>query len=159
MLHADPMLVRLTGGKIFFQLTFIHGYWQTPLAKNSQECQSFHTPFGVFTPNRVLHGATNSVSYFQSIMEALFSHLHLLIWLYGLLGFAEDEDTLIETLKLVLTICRQKCLKLNPRKCDLIATKVQFCGRMIEAKGVTFHPRHYEALTSMEALATVCALV
>ncbi len=130
MPHADPMLAKLTGAKTFFQLDFIHGYWQFPLAEHSQECQSFHMPFGVFTLNRVLHGATNSVSHFQSTVEALFSHLNLLIWLDDMLGYAEDADTLITTLKSVLTICREKGLKLNPRKCDLMATKVQFCGRM-----------------------------
>ncbi len=30
---------------------------------------------------------------------------------------------------------------------------------MIDAKGVTFHPRHYEALTSMEAPTTMGALM
>ncbi len=80
-------------------------------------------------------------------MEALFSHLNLLIWLENMLGYAEDADTLIATLKSVLTICREKGLKLNPRKCNLMATKVHFCGRMIDAKGVTFHPRPCEALT------------
>ncbi len=34
-------------------------------------------------------------------MEALFSHLNLLIWLDGMLGYAEDADTLIATLKTV----------------------------------------------------------
>ncbi len=54
MSHADTMLAKLTGAKTFFQLDFIHEYWQFPLSKDSQECQSFHTPFGVFTPRRVL---------------------------------------------------------------------------------------------------------
>ncbi len=111
----------------------------------------------IFTPNRVIHGATNSVSYFQSTTEALFSHLNLLIWLDDNLGYAEDADTLIASLKSVLTICREKGLKLYPRKCHLIATKVHFCGHMIYA--VHFHPRHYEALASMEALTTVGALM
>ncbi len=48
---------------------------------------------------------------------------------------------------------------MSPRECDLIATKVQFCGRMIYAKGVTFHPHPYEALTSMEAPTHVGALM
>ncbi len=47
-------------------------------------------------------------------MEALFSNLNLLIWLNGMLGYAEDADTLIATLKSVLTICREKGLKLSP---------------------------------------------
>ncbi len=157
------MLIRcwlgLTGDKTFFQSDFIHGYWQCLLAKHSQECQSFHTPFGVFTPNRVLHGATNSVSYFQSTMEVLFSHLNLLIWLDNMLGYAEDADTLIATLKSVLTICREKGLKLNPRKCDLIATKAQFCGRMIDAKGALSTLDSMRPPTSMEAPTTVRALM
>ncbi len=159
MPHADPMLAQLTEAKPFFQLDLMHGYWQFPLAKHSQEWQSFHTPFGVCTPISVLHGAMNSVSYFQSTMEALFSHLNLLMWLDDMICYAEDADTLIATLKSVLTICREKSLKLNPRKCDLMATKVQFCGRMIDRQGVTFHPRHYEALTSMEVPTTVGALM
>ncbi len=73
-------------------------------------------------------------------MEALSSHLNLLIWLDDMLGNGKDADNLIETLKSVLAICHENGLKLNPRKGDLIATKVQFCGRMIDAKGVTFSP-------------------
>ncbi len=80
-------------------------------------------------------------------MEALLSRLNLLIWVDETLSYAEDADPLIDTLKSVLTIYREKGLKLNPRKCDLMATKVHFCGRMMDAKGVTFHSRHYEALT------------
>ncbi len=47
----------------------------------------------------------------------------------------------------------------NLRKCDLIDTKVHFCGRIIDAKAVTFHHGHYNALTSLEATATVGALM
>lgn len=64
MPHADPMLAKITGSKIWFNLDFLHGYWQFSLAFESRECQSFHKPFGVYSPNRVLHGATNAVAYF-----------------------------------------------------------------------------------------------
>ncbi len=82
-------------------------------------------------------------------MEAVLSHLNLLIWLYDMFGYAKNAEILIEILKSVLAICREKGLNLNPRKRDLISTKVQLCGRMIDSKGVTFPPRHNEALTSM----------
>ncbi len=49
-------------------------------------------------------------------MEALFSHLNLLIWLDDMPGYAEDADTLIDTLKTVLIIFRERVLKLNTRK-------------------------------------------
>lgn len=138
---SDAMLARLTGSKVCFNLDFIHGYWQFPLAADSRDCQSFHTPFGVYTPNRVLRGATNAVSYFQSSMEAMFGHLDLLMYLDDLLGHAKTKDELLEKLRTVFTICREKGLNLNPIKCDLVALEVPFCGRVINKDGVKFQPR------------------
>ncbi len=46
-------------------------------------------------------------------MEALFFHLNLLIWPEDLLGSAQGADNLIETLKSVLAIRREKSSKLN----------------------------------------------
>ncbi len=139
MPHADPMLAKLAGTSMFFKLDFTHGYWQSALAENSQECQSFHAPFGVFTPNRVLYGATNSFSYFQSNMESLISHLDLLNWLDDMLGYAKNADRRFATLKAVLDICLEKGLKLNPRKCNLAAANVHLRGRIIDSMGIKFY--------------------
>ncbi len=85
-----------------------------------------HASFGAFAKNRVLHGATNSFSYFQSTIESLFCHLDLLIWMDDMLGYATDPDQLFATLKAVFDICLENCLKLNPRKSDLAALNVPF---------------------------------
>ncbi len=37
MPHADPILAKLTGSKIWFNLDFFHGYWQFSLAADSRE--------------------------------------------------------------------------------------------------------------------------
>lgn len=71
MPHADTMQAKLTGFKLWFNLDFLYGYWQFSLAEDSRECQSFHTSFGVYPPNRMLHGGSNIVVYFQSSMESL----------------------------------------------------------------------------------------
>lgn len=159
MPHADPMLAKLTGSKIWFNLDFLHGYWQFPLAETSRECLSFHTPFGVYTPNRVLHGATNVVAYFQSSMEDLFGHFDLLIYLDDILGYASNTSSLLEKLRSVFEVCQEKGLKLNPAKCKLITDEVQFCGRVINKHGVKFHPRQYEALTNVQSPITVGELM
>ena len=59
----------------------------------------------------------------------------------------------------VFKICLERGLKLHPSKCELVTNKVQFCGRIIDAKGIRFNPRQYEALTSMAAPTTVGALM
>lgn len=102
------MMAKPAGSKVWFNLDFIHGYWQFPLSKESQECQSFHTPDGVYTPTRVLHGAKNSGSYFQSAMEAMFGHLDLLIYINDLLGHAKTPDELLGKLRVVFLCARRR---------------------------------------------------
>ena len=138
---AEPLLARLSGSKYWFNIDFIHGYWQFPLHEDSQDCQSFHTPFGVYTPKRVLHGAKNSEIYFQSSMEAMFGHLNLLIYLDDLLGHAKPPPQLLEKLRDTFAICQENGLKLHSEKCELVATEVRFCGRIINKYGIKFHPR------------------
>lgn len=143
----------------FFLLDFIHGYWQFGLHHLSQECLSFITPFGVFTPTRVPHGAMNSVAYFQSSMESLFNHLDLLIWLDDILGYATTYTELLDKLESTLQICASKGLKLHPAKCELATKEVKFCGRLIDKNGVRFNPRNYAALVNMPKPVTVGALM
>ena len=125
----------------------------------SRDCQFFHTPFGVLTPNRVLHGATNAVSYFQSSMDAMFSHIAILIFLDDILGYGHEPNALVEKLRAVFAVCKEKGLKLNPSKCDLATDEVLFCGRIINKNGIRFHPRQYEALTNMNTPKTVGELM
>jgi hypothetical protein len=61
MPHVESELSRLQSSKFFATFDLSHGYWQLPLAPESQECQSFITPDGVYSPTRVLHGTTNAV--------------------------------------------------------------------------------------------------
>ncbi len=85
-------------------------------------------------------------------------HLKSLDQLF-LKNIGKKKIRLVATLKAVFDICLKKGLKLNPLKCDLGAINVPFSGRVIYSKGIKFHPRQYEALTSMEPPTTVGALM
>ena len=104
MPHPDAMLAKLIGSKLFFLLDFLHGFWQFMVDLMSQEGLSFHTPFGVFTPTRVPHGASNSVPYFQSSMEDMFAQLDVLIWLDDILGHAKTYEEHLANLEQALQI-------------------------------------------------------
>ena len=66
MPNMEAAMSELTGDTCFATMGLCHGYWQMPLDTDSQECQSFITPDGVFTPTRVLHGQTNATAHFQA---------------------------------------------------------------------------------------------
>ncbi len=92
-------------------------------------------------------------------MESLSSHLDQRIWLEDMLGYASDAASLLLTLKAAFEISLKKGLKLNSRKCDFVAANVNFCCPLLDSKSVKFHPRLFEALTSMKTPTPVGALI
>ncbi|KAH9089265.1 hypothetical protein Ae201684P_001468 [Aphanomyces euteiches] len=105
----DAALTVLVGSRVFFTLDWFKGYWQLALHEDSQMYYSFMTPFGVYTPTRVLMGQTDAVAF---------------SWLDDMLGYAEITDDLFDLLEQVLTICSKFGLKLNPRKCDFFLARL-----------------------------------
>jgi hypothetical protein len=56
----------LLGSKVFATLEFCQGNWQIPLHKDSQGCQSFITPDGVYTPTPVPDVTRNATKHLKS---------------------------------------------------------------------------------------------
>ncbi len=59
-------------------------------------------------------------------------------------------SALLPMLKAVFHVCFEKHLKLNLRKCESVATNVQFYGRPVDSKGFQFYPSQYKALALMK---------
>jgi hypothetical protein len=68
MPNLQDELHDLHGSEIFVTLDFCQGYRQISRHKDSQDCQSFITPDGVYTPTRVLHGTSNATQHLQSVL-------------------------------------------------------------------------------------------
>jgi hypothetical protein len=64
-------LYDLHGSEVFATLDFCHGYWQIPLHKFFQDCQSFITPDGVYTPTPVLHVTRNAAKHLQFVLVVM----------------------------------------------------------------------------------------
>jgi len=119
MPDLESMTSQLTRDTCYATLDLCQGYWQMALHENSQECQSFITPDGVFSPTRVLHGATNAVSYFQSSLQAVCIPVRdkLLRWIDDILIYCTSTRDLLDTLRKVFELFRTHGLKLHAKKC------------------------------------------
>ena len=164
MPNMDTVLSNVRKSTCFASLDFCHGFWQLPLASQSQECQSFICPDGVFTPTRVLHGQVNAVAYFQSSIQNVFMPLRdaLLQWLDDILAHACSASELMDTLETFFSLCRLHGLKLHSRKCRFFLREVNWCGRLISQNGVRLDPRRLKALLAISQPTTelqqfVCA--
>ena len=113
---------------------------------------SFLTDMGVYTSERVMQGASDSVAYCQSTVQEMFKDVlykGMLAWLDDLLGYAKDTQGLFIVLEKVFTICREKGLKLNPLKCSFWEQEAKWCGRIISGTGVKHDPERILALQQL----------
>ncbi|ETV92271.1 hypothetical protein H310_13336 [Aphanomyces invadans] len=122
MPNLDSALVCLEGTSVYFTLDWTKGYWKLPLHADSQEYFSFMTPFGVYTPTRVLMGQTDAVA------------------CYDLLGSAKTTADLFVLLDQVLSICAAYGLKLSQKRCHFFLREAEWCGKVILAAGMKHSP-------------------
>ncbi|GMF57839.1 unnamed protein product [Phytophthora fragariaefolia] len=148
----EVVVGELEGSKVFFVLDWFWGYWQLPLHPDSQELYSFVTHRGIYTPTRVPMGATDAVAYCQGVVEEIFGDLlgvSVLAWQDDILGFAEDEDALLDVLDTVLECCEKFGLKLHAKKYQFCSREIMWCGRMISGDGVRHCPERIQGLVDM----------
>jgi hypothetical protein len=107
MPHLEFEIARLSRATCFATFDFSNGYWQLPVDPDSADVHSSITPDGVFTANRVLHGARNAVAHFQATVQEITEPIceALLQWLEDLLMFSAAESELIDLLCQVFSIC------------------------------------------------------
>jgi Reverse transcriptase (RNA-dependent DNA polymerase) len=139
------------GSEVFATLGFCQGYWQIPLHKDSQDCQSFITPDRVYTPTRLLHGTRNATQHLQFVLFVIMDDIksNIKVWLYDCLLHTKTEDDLLAILNFFFKQCQEHGLKLHARKCVLLATTVRYCEMLITKDGVRFDPKNMEALQTM----------
>ena len=136
------------GAQHYTVLDFVSGYYQLPLAPESQDILSFITSDGVFTPTRTCQGATNSAANFQACVEPLFARLadRLKCWLDDFLIFSRSLDLWFDAVRQAFTVCREHGLFLSARKCRLYSTRARWCGRLIDSLGVELDPARLSGL-------------
>lgn len=162
---ATPNLAAVTqsvrGAYGFGQFDLFKGFWQMPLAVESQELFSFVTEDGVFTPLRVPQGASDSTMFFQLQMNDCFRTMlfdSVLVWIDDVLLFAKSPSEFIENLRLFFQILCQRNLKLNAKTCTLFAHRVVWCGKVVDGEGLEHDPARRSALREMPLPPTAAAL-
>ena len=151
MPHLESKLQETAGSRVYAKLDAPHSFWQLPLAQSSQEMMSIQTPAGVFTPDRLLQGGSDSGNHLQAELQHRFSSIKkLLQWIDDFLLHAQTEVELIDILEEFFRICKAINLKMHAKKTTLFCKEVTFCGRIISADGIRHHPRHFESLVSMK---------
>ena len=107
----------LEGSSYFSTINMSAGFYQVPMAENSQDFTAFSTPFGSFKWLRMPMGLTESPNTFQSLMESVLVGLNwktCVPYLDDCIIFAKTQQEHISRLREIFQRFSDTNLKINP---------------------------------------------
>ena len=127
---------------IFGKIDLTSGYHQAPLSQSSATLTAFITIIGVFEWLRVPMGLGGAPSYFQQVIATvvLVNLLHVICELYidDILIHASTENEFIQRVRQIFERFRKHKITINPNKCTLGKSEIEFVGHTISKDGITF---------------------
>ena len=154
--RIDAMLQRLGAkkSKYYAILDLTKGYYQAPLAEWCRHLTAFITPDGVYEWMRVAMGLKGAPSYFQRAMatEVLNDLLYECceVYLDDIIVFGRTKEEYLANLEKVLRRLNEFNVTVNPKKCQLGLTEVEYVGHVINREGVTFSPEKLQKALSID---------
>jgi hypothetical protein len=144
-MHSNPE------AEWFAKLDLAQGYYHIPLAAGSKDILSIITPFGVFTPNRMLQGFCNATFYFQYVMGKVLHAFrdYIIIYIDDILILKKTQQQLFQLSRDIVDTLQKAGFHINFPKSTFGARKLTFCGMTISKDGVTTAMETVRTLTSL----------
>lgn len=144
---VDECLARLAGATWFSKLDARAGYWQAPLAPESQKYTTFLTPFGRFQFLRLPFGISTAPEFFQREMLRVLEGIEGQACLQDdIIVFGPSREEHDARLHKVLQRLQEAGITLNAEKCVLHQQSVRFLGHIVSANGISADPEKVSAL-------------
>lgn len=137
--RVDDILDNLGRTRYFSTLDLHAGFWQIPLSKQSKNLTSFSTAEGSFRFNVLPFGLNVAPNSFARMMKIAFSGLDAataFLYLDDIIVIGTSIEHHLRNLEKVFKVCRDKCLKLNPNKCQFLKPEVTFLGHRCTSEGI-----------------------
>ena len=147
--RMEDMLEATQGSTVFTVLDQRAAYWAVPVEEGSREVTAFTTEFGLHQWTRQPFGLKTSPATFQRIMEDLLKGMswkQVMIYLDDVILFSKSTDQHLRDLEELLQKFRDGGLMLNPAKCQVAVTEVDFLGHHLSTKGIRPAEEKVEAL-------------
>ena len=148
--RIEEILDTLSGSKYYTVLDMKSGYHQVEVLEE-HKCRTAFTvgPLGFWEFNRLPFGLNNAPATYQRLMEQCLGDLNMkicAIYLDDLIIFSNTMEEHLERLDKVLQRLKDCNLKLNPKKCKFLQTKVKYVGHIVSENGVEADPEKLEKI-------------
>jgi hypothetical protein len=170
--HIKEVLDRIgsQSPQYFGVLDFLKGYYQAPLHENSRQYSAFKCFKGTYEWLRVPMGLKGAPSYFQQQMAHKVIGSNLLyhgveLYIDDVLIHAATEEEYLERIEKLFERLLSHNITVNPKKCFLGLSKIEYVGHVIDKDGVSFSPEkinkvlNFARPTSMTSLRSFLGFV
>ena len=128
--------------KYFAVFDLTSGYYQAPIDESSKKYTAFTTRNAVYRWRRLPMGLTGAGSYFQhslstQVLQGLIHH-GVELYLDDCMVHASSLEEFLERLEEVFKRFSYSGITLNPSKCKLGLTRVEYVGHTIDENGLHF---------------------
>ncbi|CAF2621992.1 unnamed protein product [Rotaria sp. Silwood2] len=131
--------IQMVGGHEYYsKLDLRSGYFQIPIREADKHKTAFITVHGLYEFNVLAQGLKNSPPSFQRIMSNLLlpCKTFSLVYLDDILIYSDSFQQHLDHLNQVLTILNKHKFQLNPQKCELVRTTIDYLGHTISNQGI-----------------------
>lgn len=143
--------VGTSGSVIMSVMDLKSSFWQIPLDPETAHKTTFITHNGSYSFTRVPFGVTAGSMCFQMVMSKVLQGINFkyaLVFIDDILCHSPDLDSHFVHLSNIFDRLRQANLKLNPKKCQFAAQRVEYLGHILSAKGTEANPEKIKVIRS-----------
>ena len=151
--EIGDLVNNLSKSTIFSSTDLFSGFHQIRCSDDAKEKLAVTTEFGQFSWNVMPMGAKNCPSVFQRLMDKAFRKMpasSLCIYLDDLLIHSSSETDHLHNLQEMFETTKQHGLQLKASKTVLGASKIQFCGYVIENGTKYANPEKVDAVRRLK---------
>ena len=149
---ASDIVNRLRGARFFTKFDVRWGYNNIRIKEADKWKAAFTTNRGLFEPQVMLFGLTNSPATFQALMNTVFVDLvaagKVAVYLDDILIYSHTVEEHRQVTHEVLQRLRAHDLYLRPEKCEFEREEVEYLGLIIRRGEVTMDPVKVHAVTN-----------
>ena len=159
ILPVDNTLAQLSGATIFSKVDANSGFWQIPLAEESQLLTTFITPQSHYCFRKLPFGISSAPELYQRRMSQILTGLDgILCHIDDVLVFGATPTERETQLTAVLKRLSSAGVTLNGKKCQFYQNSIRFLGHLIDKDGIHPDPDKVAAISEMEPPTNVTEL-
>ena len=128
----------------------VSGYHQIAMHPDDAKLTAFVSPFGLHEFKVLPFGLQGAPATFQKAIDTILSSVKYemaLAYLDDIIVYAKDWEESMYRLETVLTLLMEAGVKLQPSKCYIAYTKIQYLGYVISGEGIQPDPEKVKAVS------------